>query len=866
MTPTRLTLTRLALALLTLSAASATTAATVTWTGATTGGTWDVVNNWDNGNAGRPGAGDSVLLGSANTTIRAVLPMQAATVTGNGTLTILSGAALSLSDSASLGGLNHSGTLNNTGRVVVTGASTLSGAILSGAGTTRYEGVLAIQGNTSVLQNGQTLEVAGATTVQGNTITGLSVSGGARIVNQGTWVDTASANSRLSGNGGTSAFDNQGSFTKASATTTTIGSFGLSFNNSGSVNVDAGTLSLIGNGASTGQVRIASGATLDFAGSGATFDLHRGVTNAGSFQVRAGIINAAQGLALGGSTVITGGTLTLGGDSQFDTFNFVGAGRLNSNATLIVTGPTTWGGGTFAGTGTTRLEGAMSLVGASSSALSGGTLVLAGTTTHTGSGGININANGARLVNEGSWLDQAAGNVSIGGSGGTRFDNTGRYIKTSAFTTSMGTSGTAFNNTGTVQVEAGTLDFFGGGSSPGQFTVAAGATLQFSAGTMALGPSVSNLGTFSIRGSGAVVNAAQGLALGGSTVISAGRLNLGGNSQFERLDFVGSGRLDSNGILVVTGPTTWGGSTFAGTGTTRLEGPVSLVGASSSHLSGGTLVMAGTTTQTSSASININASGARLVNEGTWLDQAGGNISIGGSASRFDNTGSYIKTGTFTTTIGSFGTVFNNTGTVNVQAGKLQVSTGFSNTGLITLAAGTELHGTVGAFTNAGTLAGDGTVRAADRLTNTGTLAAGGLSDAGTLSLIGGLTQQAGGIFLVDLGGTMAGSFDMLTISSVATLGGTLAVNLLDGAHFNVGDSFTVMTWGQRLNNSQFTNLDLSQAQGYTFATEYGANSLTLRVMTAAPVPEPGSWALMAAGLAGLGALQRRRTAATRTA
>jgi hypothetical protein len=250
---------------------------------------------------------------------------------------------------------------------------------------------------------------------------------------------------------------------------------------------------------------------------------------------------------------------------------------------------------------------------------------------------------------------------------------------------------------------------------------------------------------------------------------------------------------------------------------------------------------------------------ARLVNEGTWLDQAGGNISIGGSASRFDNTGRYIKTGTFTTSIGSFGTVFNNTGTVDVQAGTLQVSTGFSNTGLITLAAGVELHGTVGAFTNAGTLAGDGTVRAADRLTNTGTLAAGGLSDAGTLSLIGGLTQQAGGIFLVDLGGTTVGSFDLLTISSVATLGGTLAVNLLDGAHFNVGDSFTVMTWGQRLNNSQFANLDLSHAQGYTFATEYGANSLTLRVMTAAPVPEPGSWALMAAGLAGLGALQRRR-------
>ncbi|MDN3542964.1 MAG: PEP-CTERM sorting domain-containing protein [Roseateles asaccharophilus] len=834
--------------------------ATLTWTGPQGGSFWDVVNNWNSGSAGLPRAGDTVLLGNANTVIRAVLPMPAAaTITGTGTLTIHSGAALTLSDSASLGGLNHSGTLNNTGRVLVTGASTLSGAILSGAGTTRYEGALTIQGNRSALTGGQTLELTGSTTMLANIATGLSVGSGARIVNQGSWLDTTSVNTSLSGNGGTSVFDNQGSFSKASAnTTTTVGGFGLSFNNSGSVNVEAGTLSLIGSGASTGQIRVASGATLDFVGHGANFDLNRDVSNSGSFQIRAGVVNAAQGLALGSQTVFTNGALNLGGDSQFDTFNFVGAGRLNNNADLLVTGPTTWGGGTFAGTGTTRLEGPVSLVGTSSSTISGGTLVMAGTTTHTGSGGININASNTRLLNEGSWLDQAGGNVGIGGSGAAVFDNTGRYLKTGAFTTSIGTSGAAFNNTGTVQVEAGTLNVLGGGNSPGQFTVAAGATLQFSAGTMTLGRSVSNLGSFRVGGA-AIVNAAPGLELGGNTVVSAGRLNLGGNSQFERLDFVGSGTLANSGNLVVTGPTTWGGGTFAGPGSTRLEGAVSLAGAATNTVSGGTLVLAGTSTHTGSASINTNASNTRLVNEGRWLDQAAGNISIGGSGgTRFDNTGHYLKTSAFTTSIGSSGTAFNNTGTVDVQAGTLQVFTGFNNTGRVNIAAGAELQGNFTGFANAGTLAGDGTVRVADQLTNTGTLAAGGLSDAGTLSLIGGLTQQASGIFLVDLGGTAAGSFDLLAISGAATLGGTLAVNLLSGAQFNVGDSFTVMTWGQRLNNSQFASLDLSHAAGYTFAADYGDNSLTLRVMTA-PVPEPGSWVLMAVGLAGLGALQRRR-------
>ena len=87
----------------------------------------------------------------------------------------------------------------------------------------------------------------------------------------------------------------------------------------------------------------------------------------------------------------------------------------------------------------------------------------------------------------------------------------------------------------------------------------------------------------------------------------------------------------------------------------------------------------------------------------------------------------------------------------------------------------------------------------------------------------------------LDLSGDSASRFDLLTVSSAAQLAGTLAVNLLAGAHFNVGDS-------------RFASQDLSHAPGYTFATDYGANGLTLRVTTAAPVPEPGSWALMADG------------------
>ena len=797
------------------------TAVPFNWTGAASGGFWDVVNNWNDGSDGRPQAGDTILLGSANTVIRSPQLMQAATVTGTGLLTINSGGTLDLSESASLGGLNLNGSLKNAGRVVVVGGSTLSGGTLSGAGTTRYEGALNISGNSTALGSGHTLEVAGATTVRGNNLTGLSVNAGARVVNQGTWVEAASVDSRLSGNGGTSAFDNQGSFTKTTTTTTTVGSFGLAFNNSGSVKLDAGTLSLIGGGASTGQIDIAGGATLDFAGS-ATFGLNRDVNNAGTFQIRGGIVNAPDGLVLGSNTVISGGRLNLSGNSQFDSFNFVGGGTLNNNGTLVVSGPTNWAGSTLTGSGNTRLEGPLSLASSSSITVSAGTLVLAGTTSQTGSGGINTNGAGARIINEGSWVEQANGALSMGGAGATHFDNPGSFSKTSTFTTTIGSFGLAFNNTGTVKVDAGTLALVGGGNSPGQFKVAAGSTLQFGGGTMALGKAVSNAGT--VRVSNGIVNAAEGLVLGGSTVISGGTLNLGGSSQFERFDFVGGGSLNNSGSLVVTGPTTWGGSVFSGTGSTRLEGPLSLAGASSNTITSGTLVLAGTTTQTGTG--NINSSGGRLINEGVWLEQATGNTSLGGGgAASFENSGRFSKTSAFTTAIGTFGTAFKNTGTVEVMGGKLQVFSGFNNQGLLTIASGAELHGTSSAFTNAGTLAGAGTVRAADRLSNTGTLAPGGIGQVGQLQVLGNLTTR--GSLQVELGRSSA---DVLAISGNADLGGTLNFSVLSGQRLARGSNFTVVSWGNRSAGSEFANLDFSQLSGYRFTTDYGATGLSVTV------------------------------------
>lgn len=809
------------------------TAVPYTWTGAASGGFWDVTQNWNDGTDGLPQAGDTVLLGGADTVLRTTIA--AATVTGTGRLALEGGAHLTLSDSGNLGAASLlQGRLTNNGRLVVTGPSTWISTELRGAGVTRLQGATAISGTdfdgTSSVLSGHTLELAGTTTFTGRR--GLSVGDGGTVINQGSWVDQAPANVTLGNfNGGTGRFLNQGSFTKASSTRTLIGEgTSMVFESTGTINVDAGYLRLSGSRvSSTGQANIAAGAELSLVSNDAT--LGGSVNNAGTLSLDGGVLTIA------GDLLVQGSGLTRVKST------------INNSSALRIEGNVDWSESTLRGSGSTRMDGPVLLTGDRSRGVLGGhTVELAGTTAQVGTGGFSI-GQGAVLRNLGTWLDEAPGNVSLGNfNGGAtgRFDNVGTFTKTSTFITEIG-NGLPLNNTGAININAGTLRISDNATlTAGQIKIASGATLDLARGSIALSGTVQNAGT---------------LALSGATLSVTDSATVRGNGVTTL-----KGAVNNTGRLLMTGDTVWIDAVLTGTGTTRMEGNVLVSGSNGRGLIGGhTLELSGITTQTGTGSINTGG-GARIVNLGHWIEGADGNVSLGnfsgGAESNFDNVGTFAKTSRFVTSIGN-GLALNNTGTVNVRNGTLRLTAAFNNQGELNVAAGAEVASTVVDFANAGTLAGDGTVRTVGSffsLSNTGTLAAGGLNDAGTLSLIGGLTQLAGGTFLVDLGSTAAGGFDLLTISGTASLGGTLAVNLLAGAHFDVGDSFTVMTWTQRLGDSQFASLDLTQAGGYGFTADYGTNSLTLRVMTA-PVPEPGSWALMAAGLLGLGLHARRRRA-----
>jgi len=63
----------------------------------------------------------------------------------------------------------------------------------------------------------------------------------------------------------------------------------------------------------------------------------------------------------------------------------------------------------------------------------------------------------------------------------------------------------------------------------------------------------------------------------------------------------------------------------------------------------------------------------------------------------------------------------------------------------------------------------------------------------GTLTINGNLSQQ--GEVLIDIGGTDPGAFDVLHVMGLASIGGTLTVNLLAGPYVpQIGDSFEIIT------------------------------------------------------------------------
>ncbi len=765
---------------------------------------WEIVPNWSS-NPLLPGALDDVTIGVGGATVRTITHW-----TGTDTINslscneniALSGGSLSISQASSIGGqlLLSSGTFTGAGDLTVTGGINWTDGTMSGTGRTVIApgGVLSLSpSSTNPLTLSRAIENNGAANwtwaSTTNATCSLNLSNGAVFNNTGVFsASNVSGFTLMSGSGG-SSFNNAGTFNRSGSGSTTIS---MPFNNTGTVNVQGGTLALSGGGASSGTFTVDVAGTLQLLGSSSY------AFNAGS------VISGSGALAL------KGGTLTGTGD-------------------LTVTGGINWRGGTMSGPGRTVIapDGVLILNTATADLTLSRAVENNGTTTwaigtkfiYLRGGTFNNTATGVFNVSAAATMN------AYSGIGTGDFSNAGTFNRSGTGTTTIAVP---FNNTGTVNVQSGTLFLNGGGASSGTFNIDAAGVFPLYDGY-----------PYSFN-AGAVISGSGALALNGGTLAGTGDLTVTGGINWTGGGMTGSGRtvIAAGGVLTVNtastslwlsrvvennGATTWAtgtntfylsGGTFnnnatgvfnvsaaatmyanggsgtsafnnagtfnrSGPGTTTIDTPFNNAGTVNVH--GGTLLLRG---GASSGIFNIDAGGT-LFWPGGYSYSLNAGSSISGSGTLALNGGTLTGTGDLTVTggINWTGGTMSGTGrtviaaggvlTLNTASTSLALSRVVENNGTTTWVTGPKfLYLSGGTFNNNATGVFN-TSAAATMYPNGGTNA---FNNAGTFNRSGtgtteirvpfnntGAVNVQGGTLLLSGGGTSSGT---LSIASEATL------------------------------------------------------------------------------------------------
>ena len=422
------------------------------------------------------------LAGPGNVTVGNQMTWSGGRLTGIGTLDIAAGAVMDVMGTSQLdtllGGktINNRGTINSTGWGIGLGSNdagtatinNLSGATFNAIGDGDFNG-------------------AGFSSIDGD----FSFGG---------------------------VFNNAGTFRRSGAGTTTFGSYSfdpVSFNNTGSVNVQTGMLTL-SSGSSSGDFQVAADARLDFSSSTSTLDANSSISGLGTVSTTFGGTANFGGSWSIPNLIVTDGFANVIAPMALENLTISGGG-LAGPGNVTVSNQMTWSGGRLTGIGTLDVAAGavMDVMGTSQldTLLGGKTINNRGTINSTGWGiGLGSNDAGTATINnlsgatfnaigdgdfDGAGFSSIDGDFSIGGV----FNNAGTFRRSGAGTTTFGSSSfdpVSFNNTGSVNVQAGMLTL-SSGSSSGDFQVAADARLDFSDSTSTLdaNSSISGLGTVS---------------------------------------------------------------------------------------------------------------------------------------------------------------------------------------------------------------------------------------------------------------------------------------------------------------------------------------------------------------------------------
>ena len=462
----------------------------------------------------------------------------------------------------------------------------------------------------------------------------------------------------------------------------------------------------------------------------------------------------------------------------------------------------TWNGGTI------TINNGLITAGTSDIDL---TSTIAPGTTWTNTGTVNQNGGAALTVNgvfDNNNIYNALGTGVIQGSG-TFNNNTGAtFNKPNAGTINVFVE---FNNDGTVDIDQGTLAFFGDSNTTGVFDIAAAGILQFTGN----GGGVANFDTST------PFVAAPGAQLDIVGTNPAVNFNAAGTVLPANLTVSNDVFLGGSGDLTIDGP-------FSMNGTVSVSGALTTtntVTITSAPTISGTWNNQGTVDWNSGS---INLAGGIFNNDGTF------NISTTASVigtGIFNNNNAAVINKTVAGDTRFFVNTFNmNAGsTINVSAGTLTIDNLVNNLGTIELFNNTTLT-TGPTFVNqiGGVVQGFGTVDVTTFI-NQGTVNPGNSPDI--LIINGNLDLDPTSVLNFEIGGTTPGptGHDQIQVTGNVTLDGTINATLFGGFTPSDGNIFdiilgTITGGGFATENlpTNFTLADLGDRVRLTFNSGAG--------------------------------------------
>lgn len=189
-----------------------------------------------------------------------------------------------------------------------------------------------------------------------------------------------------------------------------------------------------------------------------------------------------------------------------------------------------------------------------------------------------------------------------------------------------------------------------------------------------------------------------------------------------------------------------------------------------------------------------------------------------------------------------------------------------SSTGILTARNGAEVTASEIDVNAGGTLKGNGTFNAPVVLNAGGIIAPDPVATPGTMTIIGDLTANSGGLLKFLVGGTSLGQYDQLNVTGnlFATTPIDIELSLINGFVPQIGDTFDFLfvKGTTNLANNPF-NLHFEGYASSDFQLISSNGQFSLKTVALAPVPLPASLPLLVFGLAGFGFLAKKKAVRT---